>query len=365
MKQSCNWKFQIIPVTLHRIKKGASVSLITSTALTQMKTTTSAVIIGVGLMLVPLDGEANPISGTVVEGGATIVQETATKLGITQHTSKAIINWQSFDIQGNEHTQFYQPSAVAFALNRVVGGDPSEILGRLTANGRIMIINPDGILFGRNSRVDVAALTASTHDIRNEDFMMGNLDFSIPGNPNASIINQGSISVADKGVATLVASGVRNSGVIVARLGKVQLAAANGFTLDLYGDGLINFIVDEKVAATALDRDGKPLNALVENDGRISADGGYVVLTAAAARDVVNNVVNSSGVIEAKTFGNQNGEIILHGGDSGVVSVTGTLDASGKEAGQTGGRVQVTGEKVGLFTTPVLMFQVTLEAARP
>ena len=310
-----------------------------------------AISILVGLTLItPSIAYSNPQGGKVVSGSATITQESSTKLNINQHTNKAIINWKTFDIATTEHTQFYQPSTSSLGLNRVVGSvDPSKILGQLTANGRLFLVNPNGVVFGRNSKIDVASLIASTHDIKNEDFMAGRLNFNIPGNPKASIINQGSISVADKGLVAFVAPGVQNSGVITARLGKVQLASANGFTLDLYGDELISLMVDEKIAEYALDADGNSMDSLVDNTGKISADGGYVLLTADAARDVVNKVVNSSGVIEARSVEQQNGEIVLHGGDYGVVSVSGSLDATGEKDGETGGKATVTGEKVSLL----------------
>ncbi len=343
--------FSTIPVVIRHNFYISSRDLLTSTALTTVKYSVASIVVGTALLLLSPNVHANPLGGTVAEGAATIVQETAKKVGITQHTAKAVIDWRSFNIAADEHTQFYQPSSSAIALNRITGGNPSEILGRLSANGRIMIVNPDGIVFGPNSHIDVAALVATTHDIRNDDFMAGRMNFTIAGNPKASIINQGHISIADEGIAAFVAPGVQNSGAIVARLGKVQLASANGFTLDLYGDGLIRLVVDDKVVERALDRDGNPLGALVDNTGTINADGGYVVLSANAARDVVNNVINTSGVIEARSVEQKNGTIILNGGDNGIVQVTGTLDASGKNAGETGGKVQVTGEKVGLLKT--------------
>lgn len=304
---------------------------------------------GFGMVSQPIDALANPQGGQVVAGSATITQETATKLGITQTTNKAIINWRSFSIGNSEHTQFYQPSANSVNLSRVVGGDPSQILGRLTANGQVFLVNPNGILFGKNAQVDVAGLVASTHNIRNEDFLAGRYNFSILGNPGASVINEGTIRVADTGIAAFVAPSVANRGVLVAKLGKVALAAANGFTLDFTGDQLLTFLVSDEVAKTAFDLEGKQLTSFVENSGRIEAQGGYVLLTAKAAENAIHSVINQTGTIEATSAERQNGEIILAGGLHGVVSNTGTLNASGKSTDETGGTVQITGEKIGLF----------------
>jgi len=292
---------------------------------------------------------AGPQDGKVVAGSATIRQESATKTGITQTTDRVAIDWRSFSIAANEQVQFYQPSASSVALNRVVGPDASSIMGRLTANGQVFLVNPNGIIFGKGSQVDASGLMASTHNIRNEDFMAGRYLFNIPGKPGASVINEGIIRIADTGVAAFVAPAVANRGIIAAKLGKVALASANGFTLDFFGDQLLTFLVNDEVAKMAYDIQGNQLTSFVENSGRIEAQGGYVLLSAKAAEGVVHNVINQSGVIEATSVGQHNGEIVLSGGPRGVVSNTGTLDASGKNEGETGGKVLVTGEKLGLF----------------
>src|SRR5262249_56606714 len=114
------------------------------------------------------------------------------------------------------------------------------------------------------------------------------------------------------GFAALVAPGVRNSGIITATLGKVALASGNSFTLDLYGDRLINLAVNDQIASKVIDvATGQPLKSLVTNDGRIRANGGRGELTAAAARTVVDSVINTSGVIRANSIGRHNGMIVL------------------------------------------------------
>lgn len=291
---------------------------------------------------------ANPTGGEVVAGDATIVQESNTKLGIIQNTDKAIINWQQFNIDAGEHTQFYQPSASSIALNRVISDNPSSILGKLSANGHIILVNQNGILVGPDAIIDVHSFTATTHDIRNDDFMKGILKFTTPGRPDASIVNQGRVTLADTGIGAFVAPSVKNSGVIVAKLGKVALASAEGFTLDLYGDNLVKLLVDKETLKDAMTISGGEVVPLVLNDGTIKADGGYVLLKAEAARGAVNAVINNSGIIEAKTASQKNGEIILSGGDDSLVSVSGTLDATGSASG--GGRIEVTGGQVSIAT---------------
>lgn len=312
---------------------------------------------GAGLLSLPQHVLANPTGGQVVAGNVTIRQESATKVGITQTTDKGIIDWQKFSIGAKEHVQFYQPSASSVTLNRVVGQDPSQILGRLSANGQIFLINPNGIFFGKNAQIDVAGLVASTHNIRNEDFLAGRYNFNIPGKPGAAVINEGNIRIADTGIAAFVAPSVANRGVIVARLGKVALAAANGFTLDFHGDQLLSFLVSDDVAKTAFDLEGQQLTSFVENSGRIEAQGGYVLLTAKAAENAIHGVINHSGVIEATTVGTQKGEIILHAG-KGSLEVSGTLDASAPNGGD-GGFVETSGAQLSFLPSQ----QITTLAA--
>ena len=118
--------------------------------------------------------------------------------------------------------------------------------------------------------------------------MAGRYNFTIPGRPDASIVNQGSITATSGGFAALVAPGVRNTGTITATLGTVSLASGNTFTLDLYGDKLIQLAPGDEIASKVIDvATGKPLSSLVSNEGTLKANGGRVELTAVAARAVV------------------------------------------------------------------------------
>ncbi|MEI7606316.1 MAG: caspase family protein [Rhodospirillaceae bacterium] len=285
-----------------------------------------------------------PQGGAVVSGSATITRS-GNQLKVVQTTPKAAINWQSYSIATNEQVSYYQPSTQSIILNRVLGGGVSTIDGRLTANGQVWISNPSGIFFGPNARVNVGGLIATTHDLKVEDFNADRYHFQSDTQPTGIVENEGRISVADAGLAAFVAPGVANHGTITARLGQVTLASGNEFTVDLYGDQKINLAMDAKTAQQVLGRDGMPLDALVKNDGKIFADGGRVQLTAAAAKGLVDTVVSVGGIIEARSVEKVNGEIIL-GGEGGAVQVVGTLDASGKSAGQTGGTVIATADAV-------------------
>lgn len=274
---------------------------------------------------------AAPEGGTVIGGSANIAQH-GKKTDIYQSSNKAIIDWRSFDIAPDEHTQFHQPSSSAIALNRIKDTKASRIDGKLTANGHVMLINPNGIVFGAGSQVDVGALTASTADIDNDDFMAGKLDFNKAGAPDAEIINKGNITAGEAGLVNLVAPKVENQGIITAKLGKVQLAAADTFTLDMAGDGLIQVAITDEDASK-----------LARNKGIISAEGGYVAITAAKARNFVDSLVENSGIIEASSMTSQGGKIILSA-HQGTTNVSGTLKAGGAKGG---GEILIGGDYQG------------------
>ncbi|MBX6320221.1 MAG: hypothetical protein IRY94_00180 [Rhodospirillaceae bacterium] len=130
----------------------------------------------------------------------------------------------------------------------------------LTANGRIIITNPQGIVFGATARVDVASIIASAMGISDTNFLSGRMIFDQPSAPGAMVSNAGQITVKSGGLAALVAPGVENAGTITARLGTVALAAGNAVTLDLYGDGLVQLAVTAPVK-------GVPVGAGRQADG--------------------------------------------------------------------------------------------------
>ena len=308
------------------------------------------VLLSVLQVVLPAWLYALPVEGTVVGGGSTITQISPKTLQIQQTADQSIINWRGYSIGVGELVQYIQPSASSISLNRVTGGDPSVILGQLQANGRIFLINPNGILFGAGSVVDVAGLVASTPRISDSDFLARKFAFQQdPATALATVINRGTMTVSDHGYVLFAAPGVANEGVIVAKVGTVFLGSAQKFSVDFMGDGLITYALDGPILQQVVNTEGVPLSSAVSNSGTIQADGGQVILTAKSAGDIFASVVNNGGLIRAQSLVERDGKIVLDGGSSGVVNVSGTLDASGQGSGDTGGTVQVLGEKVGLF----------------
>ena len=263
-------------------------------------------------------------TGGVVAAGAANIASNASVTTVTQTSANTVINWQSFGIGAGQTVQFIQPGSSSVALNRVLGSDPSSILGNLSANGKVFLLNPNGILFGSGASVNVGGLVASTLSISDANFMSGRYAFTDAG--NGSVVNQGNITAADGGYVALMGKNVSNQGVISARLGTVALVAGNAITMDIGGDGLLNLSVSQGA-----------VNALVENGGMIRADGGHVLLSAQAAGNLLHTVVNNTGVIQAQTIGNRNGAIFLLGDmQTGTMNVGGTLDASAPSGGNGG-----------------------------
>jgi filamentous hemagglutinin family protein len=277
-----------------------------------------------------------PTGGQVVAGQASIATA-PNRTTVIQSTDRGVIDWQRFNI-GSQHTvQFQQPGAGSWTLNRVVTADPSIIAGRIQANGGIAIVNQSGIVFGQGAQVDVGSLIASAPGITNQNFMAGRMRFDQPALPGARVENRGRITVPDRGIAVLAGPRVVNTGEIHARLGRVVLAGAETYALDLAGDGLISIDITGAVRG-----DGA---AIVTNDGLIDAAGGSVLLSARAAGDLLEGLVRNTGRISANTEAGRAGQVALRA-EGGGVEVTGTVTATGG-AGQQGGRIAVqSGESV-------------------
>ncbi len=278
-----------------------------------------------GAVMLP-QAMAGPTGGQVSAGAGAIAQA-GLSTTITQTSQNLAINWQNFSIAANEAVRFNQPNASAIALNRVTSQNPSVILGSLSANGNVFVLNPNGVLFGAGAQVDVGGLVASTLNLSDTDFMAGKLAFSsAPGQLRSSVVNQGAINIAPGGYVALLAPEVRNEGVIIANQGAALLAAGEKVTLNMNNGSLVSYSIDQGA-----------INALAENKQLIQADGGHIVMSAKAADALTTAVVNNTGVIRARTVQNVNGTIRLMGDmKTGTVNVGGTLDASAPTGGNGG-----------------------------
>lgn len=293
---------------------------------------------------------ANPNGPSVVNGQVTFDASQAGVLNIA-NSPNAIIEWQGFSIPAGEITRFIQENAGSAVLNRVVGQDPSTILGQLLSNGQVFLINPNGVIFGQGSMVDTAGLLASTLNISNDDFRRGNYLFANPG--PGKIENFGVIHVGNGGSVVLISPNITNNGLIQSDGGHVVLAAGERLTLTSMENPQIRF----EIQAPA----DKVLNI-----GQLMANGGGSI-------DIFAGTIQSSGVISAdsvqvdkngqihlvaqgditldaqsQTHANgPNGGTVLAQSQNGTTSVFGTVEAKGSSG--VGGTVELLAERVGLF----------------
>lgn len=287
--------------------------------------------------------QANPLGAAVVNGQASFATSGNT-LTVT-NTPGTIIHWQDFSIGANEITRFAQQSSASTVLNRVTSNIPSNILGTLQSNGRVFLVNPNGVLFGAGATIDVAGLVATTLNLSNADFLAERYNFTrIPGVANIS--NAGNLIAQNGGQIFLIAPNIENTGVIIAPNGEILLAA--GHSVELVNSNDPNLRVNITAPAGDATNVGQLIasagnlglfGAVVKNTGKVSADsatlqGGKVVFRASQR-------VEAGGTISAS--GNGGGEIkVLSDMRTGTVNVTGTLDASALSNGN-GGYIEILG----------------------
>jgi filamentous hemagglutinin family protein len=292
----------------------------------------------ISFSLSPSGYAANAADSSIANGNGNAVVTTAgNTTTVNQSSQRVVIDWTALSTAANEALVFLQPNASAIALNRITGTSPSTFLGSLSANGQVYILNPNGVLFGSGSTVNVGGLVASTMSMDPTAFMNGGTTFKQDPNATGDVVNQGTLTATGGGYIALLGKTVRNDGTINAPLGTVALGAGSNITLTFSGNSLVHMQVDESV-----------FNTLAQNGGLIQADGGVVVMTAGAANSLLASVVNNTGTIEARTIQNHEGTITLLGGmDAGTVNVGGTLDASAQNGGN-GGAVETSAATVNV-----------------
>ncbi|MCC7517988.1 MAG: filamentous hemagglutinin N-terminal domain-containing protein [Verrucomicrobiae bacterium] len=268
-----------------------------------------------GLVGAPV-AHANPSGEQVVAGSAAFARSGNT---LQIHTSdRVIINWQDFSIHVGELTRFIQPGADSAALNRVISGNPSSLLGALQANGRIYLINPNGIMVGGGATINCGAFIASTLDINNTDFLAGG-DLRLVGDSTAAIVNQGRIS-ASGGDIFLIARQVDNRGTLSAPDGVVGLAAGREVLLKEGG-------AERLFVRPATPEGAWSLNG-VHNAGTIEAAQAELK----AHGNIYAFAINNEGVIRATGVDLRDGRVLLTAAD-GLVKNAGMIEAESPSSG--------------------------------
>lgn len=279
------------------------------------------------LFLLPSLLMANPQGGVVIQGQA-VFEAQGSAFKITT-SDGSILHWDDFSNQPGEVIQFLQPGSDSSVLNRVVGINPSELLGALNGNGRVYLVNPNGVLIGADAVVDTAAFVASTFDILDEDFLNGRMNFF--GDSTALVVNHGKINAREVEFysAAFEHDGMIDAAMVESRGGKVFLTAFQGegtvngsiraengevrllgefvslldkALVDVsseYGAGTVLIGGDEHGANPAIKNSIKTYfdtNALVKADALMSGDGGKVVVWADQATGFYGNISAKGGV---------------------------------------------------------------------
>ena len=286
----------------------------------------------------------NSSSPTVVAGEATYsVNEAGTVRTITQTTDRVFLDWVDLSVEENETLQFIQPDALSIALNRVTGTTQTIIDGTIEANGRVWILNPNGIFISPTGQVTASGFLASTGSISSTDFMAGGDQFSIGGVSSASVENAGSIAT-ELGYTILHGASITNEGQISATLGAVLLASGNDLSISFDEGNLISYAVSNESTLAASFQG-------IKNTGTITADGGLIALGMASALDAIHGVINAEGLLQANSVEERNGTIILDAGDHGDLVITGTVTVAGLEADQVGGSIEASGTLITVADT--------------
>ena len=251
---------------------------------------------------------AAPNGANVVHGNVNISQSGSNTI-INQNTDKAIINWNSFDVNKGESVLFNQNSSSSIILNRV--------------------INQAGVLVGNGASINTNSFLAGAANINDNDFIAGKYNFY---GAQGNVINNGSIKVQDGGYAVLMGKNIENNGLISAKLGKIYLSSGETFRMDMSGNDLIGVEVEKGIT-----------DAYISNTGYIKAEGGTIIMTAKNASDVIRQAVNNTGVIDASSISYKGGKVIL-GAENGQVINDGEINVSSKS--DEGGSIELKAEHI-------------------
>jgi filamentous hemagglutinin family protein len=280
----------------------------------------------------------------VVSGEATFVQNGPNTLNINATTDKVIIHYQTFNVGANEFIHFNLPSASSSVLNQVLGGGASQILGQLTSNGQVYLVNPAGIQFGSAAQVNVGALVASALNMKDADFLAGKMVLSQVGVPE-KIFNNGTIAVTDKGFILLAGGAILNTGTLSSPQGQIALAVGQEVTFSPSSFVDLNLVVNKPLAQAVANT-----TAAIQQEGQLLANGGAIALQANLVREVYRNAINNTGIVEAQGMVSQNGKIVFKSNldSDSIVENTGRLDVSGAQGQANGGTIDVEGSVVKL-----------------
>jgi filamentous hemagglutinin family protein len=265
---------------------------------------------------------ANPTGGEFAAGAGEI-STLGNLTTIQQDTQRAVVNWQSFSSSANETIKFVQPSSDAAILNRVTGNLPSNLDGVLEGNGRVYLINQNGIVLGKDGIINVnGGFVASTRDVNNEAFMQG-----------GALVYKGE-SIGDIQILGKVKS-AQGDIILIAQKTDIKQGA------ELLAGGNIKLVAANEVQLT----DGKiTVKPNTGDAGQITVEG---ALQAAQVQLLAHNnnlgalAINTAGTIRATgTQNNPDGSVsIMAEGEGSNIKVASTIEATNYDSNKQGGTI--------------------------
>ena len=282
-----------------------------------------------------------PTGGNVASGNITISTPDVGKMNVNQTSSQGIINWDTFNVGSSAAVHFNQPGVKSSILNNVLSGT-SIINGSIFSNGRLIFVNPTGILTGPTSAIRSEGAILSTLKITNTNFLNNNYTFTT--NSSSSITTQGNINGE---YVALLSPVITNKGTITTNVA-TALAAGDDIRLSISDSNLLTVAVNPS-----------KLKTFIKNEGNIKTQNGIVTLKTDVAQSVVDEVIKTenakanglvtengvvklvinSGTIKAK-------EVKLDAGSKGASEISGNLN-SNSETGK-GGYIEVTAKEIDI-----------------
>ncbi|NQT32176.1 MAG: filamentous hemagglutinin N-terminal domain-containing protein, partial [Candidatus Omnitrophica bacterium] len=262
------------------------------------QTTNSMIIVLAMIFVGTFSVYALPEGERVISGDVEVKVENG-QVTYNVNSSKAIINFDKFNVDTNEQVVFNGPNSEVLA--RITGGERSYIDGTINSNLLMLaLINTAGIHLGPNATLTARNLVLSTRDITDSNFINGEYLFDrLSEIDKGYILNEGQINIIDGGFGVLIAGAIENRGIVIALAGKIVLAAGDAIKLDISSGGLISVAITEETAAEITDYTGKSILDQIKNSGTLEANGGNVVLKAESLTDIFRNSINLEGIIVA------------------------------------------------------------------
>lgn len=281
------------------------------------------------------------------DGTGTIVIQDGNRFNILGNTvskdgANLFHSFGQFNLEAGKTANFQVSPQIQNILGRITGGNPSLINGLIQVTGgnsNLFLINPAGIVFGQSATLNLpasfTATTATGIGFGNNNWFnaFGNNNYSnLTGTPSSfvfnlsqpgSIINAGNLAVAQGQNLTLLSGNLINTGTLTAPAGNITIAAVPGHNLVRISQP--GHLLSLEVAPTTLDTSINPLDL-------------PALLTGTAGNIDTGLSVSPQGIQL-----NASGTIIPN--QPGTTIVSGTLNTTG----QTGGNVQVLGNRVGLI----------------